>query len=106
MGFCKNYVKPAIKELREEVTRAVWKGAIQTATHFTEAISDGKLTKDEAGKLGEDALKVVFGITTGAARTVLALAVRAVNNYGAKPDEAEDADDDQAEADIEVILGT
>jgi len=96
MGCWSKYVKPAVKELRREITKQALTAAGHIVRTFDVAIADGRMTKAEAGTLGTAVLASAFGLTMGAAQATITIAVRTFGeaHEGIDPAMLDGEDDD------------
>ena len=96
MGCWSRYVKPAVKELRREITKQALTAAGHIVRSLDGAIADGRITKAEAGEIGASVLKAAFGLTAGAAQATITIAVRTFSeaHEGVDPALLDGEDDD------------
>jgi len=96
MGCWSKYVKPVVRELRDEITKEALTAAGRIVRIIDPAIADGKLTKIEAGSIAAATIKEAFGLTMGAAIAVVTIAVRTFTerHAGIDPSVLNDEEDD------------
>ena len=96
MGCWTKYVKPAVKELRREITKQALTAAGHIVRTLDVVIEDGRITKAEAGTLGAALLSSAFGLTAGAAHATITIAVRTFGlaHDGVDPAALDGEDDD------------
>ena len=99
MGCWSKYVKPAVKELRKEITKQALTAAGRIVQTLDVVIADGRITKAEAGALGASVLSAAFGLTAGAAQATITIAVRTFGaaHEGIDPGLLDDEEDDTPE---------